>query len=62
MFSSFFQKNLQMMPVCGIMQSLKGKENEKKEISIGFYWLHFGDSVFGLGFQGIFFLFAVSGA
>ena len=50
------------MPVCGIMQSLKGKENEKKEISIGFYWLHFGDSVFGLGFQGIFFLFAVSGA
>lgn len=61
-FTLLSKKNLQMMPVCGIMQSLKGKENEKKEISIGFCWLHFGDSVFGLGFQGIFFLFAVSGA
>ena len=40
----------------------KGGKNDKKEISIGFCWLHFGDSVFGLGFQGIFFLFAVSGA
>lgn len=36
MFSSFFQKNLQMMPVCGIMQSLKGKENEKRKSVLDF--------------------------